>query len=56
MAELVDAPDLGSGGSHHEGSSPSIRTIYELTLIYQGFLFYSTKNGTIHYASQSTHS
>ena len=27
MAELADAPDLGSGGSHRGGSSPFTRTI-----------------------------
>ena len=26
MAELADAPDLGSGGATHEGSNPSFRT------------------------------
>jgi hypothetical protein len=26
VAELADAPDLGSGGETHEGSSPSFRT------------------------------
>jgi hypothetical protein len=26
VAELVDAPDLGSGGENHGGSSPSART------------------------------
>ena len=26
MVELVDTPDLGSGGASHGGSSPSIRT------------------------------
>ncbi len=26
MAELVDAPDLGSGGENRGGSSPSART------------------------------
>ena len=26
VAELADAPDLGSGGEIHEGSSPSFRT------------------------------
>ena len=28
MAELADAPDLGSGGAIHGGSSPPFRTIY----------------------------
>lgn len=27
VAKLVDAPDLGSGGSHRGGSSPFTRTI-----------------------------
>ncbi len=27
MAELVDAPDLGSGFARSEGSSPFIRTV-----------------------------
>ena len=27
MAELADAPDLGSGGAIHTGSSPATRTI-----------------------------
>ena len=27
MAELADAPDLGSGGAIHGGSSPPFRTI-----------------------------
>ena len=26
MAELADAPDLGSGGTRREGSNPSSRT------------------------------
>ena len=26
VAELADAPDLGSGGATHEGSNPSFRT------------------------------
>jgi hypothetical protein len=26
VAELADAPDLGSGGATHEGSTPSFRT------------------------------
>ena len=28
MAELADAPDLGSGGEIHAGSIPVTRTIY----------------------------
>ena len=28
VAELADAPDLGSGGETREGSSPFARTIY----------------------------
>ncbi len=30
MAELVDAPDLGSGFARSEGSSPFIRILIEL--------------------------
>ena len=29
VAELVDAPDLGSGGASHGGSSPSARTSFQ---------------------------
>ena len=29
VAELVDAPDLGSGGESCGGSSPSARTIFD---------------------------
>jgi hypothetical protein len=29
MAELVDAPDLGSGFARSEGSSPFIRIVIE---------------------------
>ena len=32
MAELVDAPDLGSGAARCESSSLSFRTIYLLTI------------------------
>ena len=28
VAELVDAPDLGSGAARREGSSPFIRTTF----------------------------
>ncbi len=30
VAELADAPDLGSGASRRGGSSPSTRTIHHL--------------------------
>ena len=30
MAKLADAPDLGSGGAIHVGSTPIIRTFFEL--------------------------
>jgi hypothetical protein len=30
MAKLADAPDLGSGGVIHVGSTPIIRTFFKL--------------------------
>ena len=34
VAELVDALDLGSSAARHGGSSPSIRTIKKLQIIF----------------------
>ena len=41
MAELADAPDLGSGGKSRAGSSPVIRTRYKsYSLLVIGLLFF----------------
>ncbi len=42
MAELADAPDLGSGGVNRAGSSPVIRTKRALTQV-GVFLFIDIK-------------
>ncbi|MGY5614815.1 hypothetical protein, partial [Vibrio brasiliensis] len=45
MAELVDAPDLGSGAARCESSSLSFRTILYKTQLLAGFCFiYSMEN------------
>src|SRR6266849_8479780 len=36
VAELADAPDLGSGGETHGGSSPPFRTISPIVQLTQG--------------------
>ena len=33
VVELVDTPDLGSGGASRGGSSPFVRTIFQLFAI-----------------------
>jgi hypothetical protein len=45
VAELVDAPDLGSGGENRGGSSPSARTKLDRCAIPHGF-----KGGRCHVA------
>ena len=45
MAELADAPDLGSGGAIHTGSSPATRTMPSVLIVFEsavrtlGFLY-----------------
>ena len=36
VAELVDAPDLGSGSLGSEGSTPFARTIFNLLFVFSG--------------------
>ncbi len=36
VAELVDAPDLGSGSLGSEGSTPFARTIFNRLLVFSG--------------------
>ena len=40
MAELADAPDLGSGGQTRAGSNPVIRIVKELVFMRILALFY----------------
>ena len=44
MAELADAPDLGSGGQPRAGSSPVARTVRSFGVTDGLFLFYRDKN------------
>ena len=39
VVELVDTPDLGSGGESRGGSSPSSRTNYNKEIIFGRFSF-----------------
>ena len=55
VAELVDAPDLGSGGSGRVGSSPIRRTKHENPEnsqkdIFSG-LFYTQMKGNYHFSA-----
>ena len=44
VAELVDAPDLGSGAERRGGSSPFTRTTYQIVFLYTILkIFFSDK-------------
>ena len=44
MAELADAPDLGSGGAIHAGSTPVIRTIKNADTVFCISIFFFIQN------------